>query len=107
MNTNARARLGSGIVEPAADTGLIASARHTHPMSAKESMEERIQREKRERYEASEEYKQLQADKQQNEANISLASSTQVRPHVFQLERLPPFSPHPLGPACARNSGCL
>ena len=47
-------------------------------MSAKEGIEERIQREKRERYEDSEEFRQLQADKKQNDANIQLASSTQV-----------------------------
>lgn len=43
-----------------------------------ESMDERIAREKREKYEASDEYKQLQADKARDAANIALASGSQL-----------------------------
>jgi hypothetical protein len=43
-----------------------------------ESMDERIAREKREKYEASDEYKQLQADKARDAANIELASGSQL-----------------------------
>jgi hypothetical protein len=43
-----------------------------------ESMDERIAREKREKYEASDEYKQLQADQARDAANIALASGSQL-----------------------------
>jgi hypothetical protein len=46
--------------------------------SKKEGIEERIQREKREKWEASDEYRQQQADKAQDKANIALAAGTQV-----------------------------
>jgi hypothetical protein len=43
-----------------------------------ESMDERIAREKREKYEASDEYKQLQLDKARDAANIALAAGSQL-----------------------------
>ena len=43
-----------------------------------ESMEERIQREKRARYEQSDEYKAIVARKRKEQANIALASTTPV-----------------------------
>jgi hypothetical protein len=43
-----------------------------------ESLEQRIQREKQERYEQSDEYKQLQASKKADAENIALAASSQV-----------------------------
>lgn len=43
-----------------------------------ETIDERIAREKREKYEASDEYKQLQADKARDAANVALAAGQQL-----------------------------
>ena len=53
--------------------GLVRS-----PAAMPESMDERIAREKKEKYEASDEYAQLQADEAQDKANVALASGAQL-----------------------------
>ena len=72
----------SGAAADAAATAAAAAAggRTAGPRvgSMPESMEERVLREKRERYEQSDEYKQIQADHAQTASNVELAASSQV-----------------------------
>ena len=83
--TEAEARAATSGPPPLAARGgisprLAAAARP-------EGIEERIAREKKERYEASDEYKQLVATKAEQAANVALASASQLSEQDVQGEK--------------------
>ena len=84
--TEAEARAATSGPPPLAARGGI-TPRLVIPTPRPEGIDERIAREKKERYEASDEYKQLVATKAEQAANVALASASQLSEQDVQGEK--------------------